>query len=389
MSEHGFAEFEAGFGRPVAPMPVKPPKPPKQPRQKQPLHTSVTDVLLAVLAVASLGLSGWSLATLLMDAGAPVWVAVLGVGVFDVLALAAGLQVYARRNAPHTAGGARLVMMAALIASSVVNGAHGLALGGWTTAVVLAAAPLSFEICFELRHRTLTALIWVLFRREAALALRRDAWARIAPVVAASDAEVQAPTGVRATADVLHRVHIEREHQDVGAELAALRAELAAVRAERPAIETEARPVSPEQDVDDRLHEALALYRAVTSTPGATEVDRAWAVESVEMAARQGGSDRPADAPSLVKGAAEPEPAPGGDAEDRVPEQRPRSIAGGVAELRAARISDPAVMADRLSVLMGREVTLPSVKREIRRQAAAEREAAGRAAAERQTGQYL
>ncbi|MFF7234487.1 hypothetical protein [Streptomyces sioyaensis] len=138
------------------------------------------DALLLVLGVAGLGLSGWSLATLLRSAGAPVWIACLGVGVFDVVAMAAGLMVYMRRSAPHTAGGARLVMV---LASCVVNAAHGAQLGGWTTAVVLGAAPLSFEIAFELRHRTLTALIWILFCHEAGQALRRDAWARIAPTV--------------------------------------------------------------------------------------------------------------------------------------------------------------------------------------------------------------
>ncbi|WP_371594739.1 hypothetical protein [Streptomyces virginiae] len=366
------------FGRPpVAPMPVKPPKPRREPKPKRPMHANITDGLLVLLAAASLGLSGWSLATLLMEAGAPVWVACLGVGVFDLVALAAGLQVYARRSAPHTAGGARLVMMAALIASSVVNGAHGVALGGWTTAVVLAAAPLSFEVVFELRHRTLTALIWVLWRRQAWTALRRDAWERIAPVAAG-------PT-----------VTIEREHQDVDvveperpaavAELEALRAELAVLRAERPAIEAEARPVTAERDADEREAEALALYRAVTSDPGVTAADRSWAADRVEAAMRREPDVRPPVTPSLVKATAPEAPAPGGVRGDRVPDQRPASIAAGVRELRAARITDPAVMAARLSVLMDRPITVDAVKREVRRVRAAERAAE----TDNGTGAYL
>lgn len=385
---------------PVAPMPVKPrkvPKPPKAPKPKRPMHAVVTDALLVLLAVASLGLSGWSLATLLQEAGAPVWVACLGVGVFDLVALAAGLQVYARRSAPHTAGGARMVMMLALIASSIVNGAHGAQLGGWTTAVVLAAAPLSFEIVFELRHRTLTALIWILFRREAALALRRDAWERIAPIAAQP------------------LVTIEREHQavpavpertDAVAELERLRAELAeAARslelaqavanrswAELPAAAAEALPVSPERDAAERDEEMLALYRAVQSTPGATEADRDWAAELAEIAARREPVARPADAPMLVKSAAVEPVAPGGEPVDRVPEQRPASMAAGMRELVAAGITDPEVQAARLAVALGREVSMDAVKRENRRIVQAQREAAEKAAAQDAdplTGQYL
>lgn len=380
---------------PVAPMPVKPPKPrkpPRAPRAKRPAHAVLTDVLLVVLAVASLGLSGWSLATLLMDAGAPVWVAALGVGVFDLVALAAGLQVYARRSAPHTAGGARMVMMLALIASSVVNGAHGVALGGWTTAVVLAAAPLSFEVVFELRHRTLTALIWVLFRREAALALRRDAWERIAPIaaqpVATIEREHQAVPEIQSRAlDSAEPVTAELER--LRAELATASAVLAAFTAERPAIEAEAAPVTAERDAEERTTEALAAYRAVLSTPGATADDRAWVTEKVATAARRDGGARPADTSPLVKSAATGDVAPGGESADRVPEQRPPSINAGVAELRAAGIEDPEVMAARLSALRGAPVSLASVKRAARGQRAAEREAAEKAAVDPQTGQYL
>nr|MDT0522083.1 hypothetical protein [Streptomyces sp. DSM 41633] len=377
------------FGRPtVAPMPVKPPRPRREPKPKRPMHANITDGLLVLLAAASLGLSGWSLATLLMEAGAPVWVACLGVGVFDLVALAAGLQVYARRSAPHTAGGARLVMMAALIASSVVNGAHGVALGGWTTAVVLAAAPLSFEVVFELRHRTLTALIWVLWRRQAWTALRRDAWERIAPVAAG-------PT-----------VTIEREHQDVDVvrpERPAAVAEPELVRAERPAIAAE--PVTAEADVDERLREALALWQAVQSTPELPQADRVWAAGRVAEAAAGAGVPvaplsplphtaprpepvaRPADVPVQASGSPEDTDRHAEKEPGRVPAQAPASLAAGVRELRAARIADPAVMAARLSALMDRPIEVKSVKRELRRIAAAERAAAE--ADDAGTGAYL
>ncbi|MFE6744165.1 hypothetical protein [Streptomyces sp. NPDC057686] len=163
--------------------------------------------------------------------------------------------------------------------------------------------------------------------------------------------------------------------------------ELAALRAERPAVEAEARPVTAEQDADERDVEALALYRAVMSTPGATADDREWAAERAEATARREPDDRPATAPTLVSVTAEPEPAPGGEPVDRVPQQRPRSIAAGVAELRAARITDPAVMAARLSALMARDVSVDSVKREIRRARAAER--AAESGTDAGTGAYL
>ncbi|MER5943888.1 hypothetical protein ABT121_42115 [Streptomyces sp. NPDC001928] len=158
-----------------------PPMPEKIKKARKPLSEAAPDVILAVLAVAGLVISGWSLGTLLHDtAGAPWPVAGFAVAVFDLVAMAACMLVYARRHDPWSAAGARLVMTGALLASAVVNGAHGYALGGWTAAVVLAAAPLSFEVVFELRHRTLTALIWIMFRKEATSRLKHDAWTRIA-----------------------------------------------------------------------------------------------------------------------------------------------------------------------------------------------------------------
>ncbi|MFF7234486.1 hypothetical protein [Streptomyces sioyaensis] len=68
--------------------------------------------------------------------------------------------------------------------------------------------------------------------------------------------------------------------------------------------------------------------------------------------------------------------APDQDADDRVPQRAPRSLAAGVRELRAAGIGDAEVMSGRLSALMGHEVPVASVKRETRRQTAAARSAA-------------
>lgn len=159
----------------LAPMPVK------ERTARRSVAEAFPDFALFVLGVAGLVLSGWSLSTLLHDtAGAPWPVALFAVAVFDIVAMAACFLVYQRRSDPWAAAGARLTMTGALLASAVVNGAHGYALGGWTTAAVLAAAPLAFEVVFELRHRTLTALVWVLFRREAFNRLKVDAWQRIA-----------------------------------------------------------------------------------------------------------------------------------------------------------------------------------------------------------------
>ncbi|MFD8261676.1 hypothetical protein ACFV19_22705 [Streptomyces griseoluteus] len=161
--------------------PTLPPMPVKERKTRRSIAAAFPDFALFVLGVAGLVLSGWSLGTLLHDqAGAPWPVAVFGVAVFDVVAMAACFLVYQRRADPWAAAGARLVMTGALLASAAVNGAHGYALGGWTTAAVLAAAPLAFEVVFELRHRTLTVLVWVLFRREAFDRLKVDAWQRIA-----------------------------------------------------------------------------------------------------------------------------------------------------------------------------------------------------------------
>lgn len=405
----------------IAPMPVKPKKvrPPKPPRVKKPpkpAHARVTDLLLAVLAAASLGLSGWSLATLLQAAGAPIWVAGLGVGVFDLVALAAGLQVYARRDAPHTAGGARLVMMVSLIASSVVNGAHGAALGGWTTAAVLAAAPLSFEVVFELRHRTLTALVWVLFRKETALALRRDAWTRIAPIVA------NPPTVEIERTDSLNSGHNHPAHQgrqvesdtastEIGRAVGSI--ELAA------AIAGQEWPELTKADVRERAVTDVLRAKAWASTEGygpdwhrasrksddslAECVEVGVPVEEVlrEVAERGLTSgdmsrtsasritpvrpDARAETPqspvsAKVSGTDEdksvrpdapkaPEPAPQHESPERperVPEQRPPSVRSGVHLLVGMGQTDAAAIARQLGQVLGTEPPIETVARYVR-----------------------
>ncbi|MFI5868370.1 hypothetical protein [Streptomyces sp. NPDC051546] len=179
------------------------------------------------------------------------------------------------------------------------------------------------------------------------------------------------------------------------AELETLRAELATANAVLAALTAEpvpAVPVTPERDAAERDEEMLALYRAVQSTPGATEADRDWAAELAEIAARREPVARPADAPMLVKSAAVEPVAPGGEPVDRVPEQRPASMAAGMRELVAAGITDPEVQVARLAVALGREVSMDAVKRENRRIVQAQREAAEKAAAqdaEPLTGQYL
>lgn len=155
--------------------------PTKPKRERRPITETGPSALLAILAVTALVVSGWSMATLLHDqAQAPWWVASLGVGVFDVLALQAALLVKARRDDPWKAVGAQLVMVISVLSSMVVNGAHGAQLGGWTTSMVLGAAPLTFEVAFAIKYRTLTVLIWLMFRKESMTRLRHEAWSRIA-----------------------------------------------------------------------------------------------------------------------------------------------------------------------------------------------------------------
>jgi drug/metabolite transporter superfamily protein YnfA len=183
-----------------------PPMPIKAQKVRRPIIEWLPNVLLGILATAALVLSGWSMATLLHDsAGAPWWVAALGVGVFDVLALLAALLVKVHAPDPWRAAGAQIVMLLAVGASSAVNGAHGANLGGWTTALVFGAAPVVFEIAFAIKFRTLTVLIWLLFSRESMTRLKQEAWERIAiPVDSGAMTAVSGtPEAIQATVERL------------------------------------------------------------------------------------------------------------------------------------------------------------------------------------------
>jgi hypothetical protein len=310
-------------------------------------------LILGALGIGGALLSGWSLTTLMLDAGAPWWVAGLAVTVLDGLALVAGLMVYLRRSAPHTAAGAQLVLLLAVLASATVNAAHGLVMpgGGWMAAVVLGAAPLAWEIGFALRHRTLTVLIWLWWGKEARTALRREAWERIAPVAAPAE------------------VTVERADQ------------------EQPERDVDAR-----QDALERAVTALARARAV-SGPTADPADVAWAAERadaaldgarahgwtlaevmeadarvqrrIEAAAERGrirpeASGRPEDRGSaLVKGRV---PSP----EIRTETRRRPSVAEGVRSLAAAGVTDPETIAERLEVALGQPVRQETVARYLR-----------------------
>nr|WP_011475435.1 DUF2637 domain-containing protein [Streptomyces sp. 44414]ABC67373.1 pRL2-10 [Streptomyces sp. 44414] len=349
----------------VPDMPVKP---------KRTASSTVNDVIVGALAIASFVLSGWSLATLLMEAGAPKPVAIFGVGVFDGLALLAALQVYERRHEPYKAFGARLVMMLALIASSVVNAAHGVDLGGWTTAVVLGAAPLAFEIAFELRHRSMTGLIWVLFYKEAKAALDRDVWVRIAPATepptgpadlydVIREDERTAPAAVAAAAPVA----VSAAPADDIPALSAAPAETPAdVRPDngghRPAVGNplfkapEAAPVVRPDTTDDRPADARERVLTAVGLPLDTPDVPAPADKSADTA------DTPADNPAaLVKAS---------------------TVAGAVRELKAKGVTDTATLIATVPAVLGKQVSPETVKREIRRQVP-------KAPAPVGTGQYL
>lgn len=166
---------------------------------------ATTSLIMVLLGLATLAVTGWSMTTLLHDvAGAPWWVAGLGVGVFDLLALQAALLVKARHGQPWKAAGAQLVMIVAVAVSAAVNGFHGWQLGGWPVAVVLGAAPMSFEVAFAIKHRTLTVLAWLLFGKQTMRRLREDTWVTVAHPVPDSGIRIpaQVPDSARVPVEV-------------------------------------------------------------------------------------------------------------------------------------------------------------------------------------------
>ncbi|MFE0373717.1 DUF2637 domain-containing protein [Streptomyces tendae] len=332
--------------------------------------STVNDVIVGALAVASFVLSGWSLATLLMDAGAPKPVAIFGVGVFDGLALLAALQVYERRHQPHTAFGARLVMMLALIASSVVNAAHGQEIGGWTTAVVLGAAPLAFEIAFELRHRSMTGLIWVMFYRDAKAALKRDVWVRIAPAT-------QIPTGPADLYDVIR----EDNHTNPTAVSAAAPVAVSAAPADNaPALSAAPADVRPDND-GHRPAVGNPLFKAPEAAPvvrpDTTDVRPDNARERVLI-----GLGLPLDTPDVPAPADKPEDPADTPADNPAALVKASTVAGAVRELKAQGVTDSATLIATVPAVLGKPVSPETVKREIRRQVPKTPAPVG-------TGQYL
>ncbi|WP_163013904.1 DUF2637 domain-containing protein [Streptomyces sp. S1] len=343
--------------------------------------STVNDVIVGALALASFVLSGWSLATLLMGAGAPKPVAIFGVGVFDGLALLAALQVYERRTEPHKAFGARLVMMLALIASSVVNAAHGQEIGGWTTAVVLGAAPLAFEIAFELRHRSMTGLIWVMFFRDAKAALKRDVWVRIAPAT-------QIPTGPADLYDVIR----EDEHTAPAAVAAAAPVAVSAAPADdTPALSAAPAPASaaPAETPaavrpDNGGHRPAVgnpLFKAPADEPVArpdtTDVRPETARERVLTAV-----GLPLDTPDVPAPADKSADTADKSADNPAALVKASTVAGAVRELKAQGVTDTATLIATVPAVLGKQVSPETVKREIRRQVPKTPAPAG-------TGQYL
>ncbi len=360
-------KLNAMSGRRAAPMPVRPRKP------RQPLSARVPDLVLVLLGVGGALLSGWSLTTLMMEAGAPWWVAGLALTVLDGLALLAGVMVYLRRHAPHTAAGAQLVLLLAVLASAVVNAAHGYMMegGGWMAAVVLGAAPLAWETGFALRHRTLTELIWMWWGKEARTALRREAWERIAPITE--------------SAVTVHRE--ERAEPDV---------------AELAVDDADPRPVTPIESARERLTVAMARQRAIEATPGATAEDHARARRALEEAVREfvtaptGGSaprrevpETPAETVSAQVSAADaagdlrpeppetPEPEPD---HGRGIESRP-SLRAAVHTLYGLGVTEPEEIGRRLTAVLGTPPSPASVERYVR-----EARSAGASAKRPETG---
>lgn len=124
----------------------------------------VYDFLLVVLGMVGAAVSGWSIGTLLHDNGRMPWYfAVLGVGVYDLLAFMAGLMVYIRRAEPHRAVGAQILMLASIGGSAYVNYMHGREIGGDLVALVFGAAPVVFEVAFAMRHNVLSVVTAILF----------------------------------------------------------------------------------------------------------------------------------------------------------------------------------------------------------------------------------
>lgn len=314
------------------------------------------DVIVWALGLVSFGLSGWSLTTLLMSVGTPFVFALLGVGVFDLLALLAALQVYERRHEPHKGAGARLVMMLALLASSVVNANHGYAMGGWPTAVVFGAAPLVFEIGFEIRHRSLTGLIWVLFFREAREALKRDAWVRIAPVTAPPSGPGDLPVSIGLERADQHALTPQEElARPQGKELAPVAPELALAPTGT---------VGQAEGTGYPQANGVAMPEPAPLLPSFSDADEPLGKPAPVLSADLGKDD----APGLARQMGKEVTAPGKPVGKLLGKGRPVSIAAAVREAASQGLLTADEIAAKVPEILGTQPKPSSVRREINRQ---------------------
>lgn len=327
--------------------------------------------------------------------------------VFDVAWAAVLIVEWMARFDPAKRTFARKLGWVLVAVTMGAIGLHGVLAGSWALAVVGALVSL------------VAKLLWLTVFRFVDKDLSEDDRQWVAAEISRANAQM-AIAGVRRQA--------ARAEARAAAELLAAERERAAWSGldvpqapvlapvdvpELLAAGADPRPVTAAEDAAQRLVEAAARQRAIASTPDADAADHDRARRSLAEAAATymtvappaepepvheplqyaagSGADSRADmTPSQVTGpdgADDARPDSEDDREEyRVPPQAPPSLAAGVRELRAAKVDDPAVMAARLSALMGRDVPLASVKREIRRAKAAEQKAAGR---EDGTGAYL
>lgn len=153
---------------------------PDRPAPKGLSAEKVYDVLLWVLGLVGATVSGWSIATMLHDDGGMQWgFAVLGVGVYDLLAFMSGLMVYIRRAEPHRAVGAQAIMLLAIGGSAYVNYMHGRQIGGDLVALVLGAAPVVFEVAFAMRHNVMSVVCSILYPGAVWRRYKDGAWIKL------------------------------------------------------------------------------------------------------------------------------------------------------------------------------------------------------------------
>jgi hypothetical protein len=154
--------------------------------------------LLTAAAVVTFGVGNWSIASFLIDAGAPQVAACGAAGVFDLIALSASTRVYRLRLTPHRAIGAQVIMLLSVALSMIVNAAHGWLMGGWKVATVLGAVPLAFEIVWTLQHGAMPLRVRRRFAKQVRKLSDRDTHAALygSTVVLVPDTAGQDPDSV-------------------------------------------------------------------------------------------------------------------------------------------------------------------------------------------------